>query len=198
MRFKQDHSSSGKTPLATGSLPSQMKREYLRQMKMGLAYNILIAGGSICSVRMSILLSLLPVVITGLGAKHLYDCPKQPMVPMYLLVGGVACLSLQIFPIFYCRQSDGKIILICRILNFLILIFCPIWFITGSVFVYTAYQPNYESRWSAEYCEKILYEVAFWITNAIYVMIPPLLLYLCYKIWCENRVPKKCCISTVS
>ncbi|KAL6490667.1 hypothetical protein MHYP_G00010120 [Metynnis hypsauchen] len=173
------------------------EREDLRQIKMGFA-NVLIAGGSICSVRMSIILSLLPVVITGLGARHLYDCPKQPMVPVYLLVGGVACLCLQIFPIFYCRQSDGKISLICRIFNFLLLIFCPIWLITGSVFVYTAYQPNYKSRWSAEYCERILYEIAFWITTAIYVMIPPLLLYLCYTTCCENRVPKKCCISTVS
>ncbi|XP_049338154.1 transmembrane protein 272-like [Astyanax mexicanus] len=121
------------------------------------------------------------------GAKHLFDCPKQLMVPMYLLVGGVACLCLQIFPFFYCSQSDGIAVLPCRILNFLLLLFCPIWFIIGSVFVYTAYQPDYESRHSAEYCERIIYQVAFWITNAIYVSTAFALLCYCCKTCCESR-----------
>ncbi|XP_072542913.1 transmembrane protein 272-like [Salminus brasiliensis] len=164
---------------------------------MGFASTVFFHGGSICSVRISILLSLLPVVIIGLGAKHIFDCPKQPMVPMYLLVGGVACLCLQICPIFYCRPSDGSPILPCRILNSLLLLFCSIWFITGSVFVYMAYQPNYESRHSVEYCERILYQVAFWITNAIYISIPLLLLCHCCKTCWENRSQNLCSISTL-
>ncbi|XP_066536422.1 transmembrane protein 272-like [Hoplias malabaricus] len=165
---------------------------------MGFISTILFAGGSICSVRISILISLLPIVFGGLGAKHLYDCPKQPIVPVYLLVGGVACLSLQIFPIIYCSQSDGKIILPCRILNFLLLVFCPLWFITGSIFVYMAYEPNYESRSSAEFCERILYQVAFWITNIIYISIPLMLLCHGFRMYFVNRTKKEFCLSTVS
>ncbi|KAG9274310.1 hypothetical protein AMEX_G11219 [Astyanax mexicanus] len=165
---------------------------------MGLAGNVLFYGGTVCSARARLLISLMPVVITGLGAKHLFDCPKQPLVPMYLLVGGVACLCLQIFPFFYCSQSDSIVVLPCRILNFLLLLFCPIWFIIGSVFVYTAYQPDYKSRHSAEYCERILYQVAFWLTNIIYVSVLVFFFVRCGIKCCEIRARKRqCSVNTV-
>lgn len=73
--------------------------------------------------------------------------------------------------------------------------------IPGSVFVYLAYEPNYDFRLSADYCERTVYKFAFWITNAIYIAILMALLGLCcsqlYKL-CNKRAQKNCVIRTVS
>ncbi|KAK3568059.1 hypothetical protein QTP86_029256, partial [Hemibagrus guttatus] len=134
-------------------------------------------------------------------AKHIHDCPKQPMVPVYLLVGGIVCLIIQILPCFFCCQSNGQPGLLCRILKNLLLFFCPIWLVTGTVFVYMAYEPKYEFHLSADYCERTVYKFAFWITNAIYVFILVLLLGYCCS-WSQKlynrRAKKKCHIMTIS
>ncbi|KAB5579317.1 hypothetical protein PHYPO_G00193690 [Pangasianodon hypophthalmus] len=163
--------------------------------------DIIFVFSSIFTGRIRILLSLLPIVIIGLGAKHIYDCPKQPMVPVYLLVGGSVCLMIQILPFLYCSQSNGQPFLLCQILKMLLLIFCPIWLLTGSIFVYMAYEPNYDFRLSADYCERTVYKFAFWITNAIYLAILIALLVLCcswLQKFCNKRAQKQCHIRTVS
>lgn len=53
------------------------------------------------------------------------------MVPVYLLVGGLACLIMQLLPWLICNQSNGQPYLLCRILKTLLHIFCPIWLLTG-------------------------------------------------------------------
>ncbi|XP_053361302.1 transmembrane protein 272-like isoform X2 [Clarias gariepinus] len=161
--------------------------------------NVIFACSSFYTGRIGILLSLLPTVMIGLGAKHIYDCPKQPMVPVYLLVGGLVCLIIQILPYVLCHQSDGEPSPLCRILKALLLAFCPIWLLTGSVFIYEAYEPKYDFRLSSDYCERIIYKFAFWITNAIYLTILiTLLRFGCSQLLklCTKR--RKCHISTVS
>ncbi|XP_026990317.1 uncharacterized protein LOC113635222 isoform X2 [Tachysurus fulvidraco] len=155
---------------------------------------------SIFTGRLRILLSLLPTVIIGLGARHIHDCPKQPMVPVYLLVGGTVCLIIQILPYLCCCQSNGQPGLLCRILEKLLQFFCLIWLVIGSVFVYMAYEPKYEFRLSADYCEKTVYKIAFWITNAIYVFILLVLLGHCCS-WLHKlykRRKTQCHIKTIS
>ncbi|KAL2079625.1 hypothetical protein ACEWY4_025369 [Coilia grayii] len=93
---------------------------------------------------------------------HLHDCPKEPMIPIYVIVGSTFFLLLQLIGVCGCA-------LLCRKLLLLIFIFLFIWLITGSVFVYRAFKPNFESRHSPEYCKKILYEAAFWCTNLAWV-----------------------------
>lgn len=73
--------------------------------------------------------------------------------------------------------------------------------VPGSIFVYTAYEPTYEFRLSDNYCERIVYKIAFWFTNAIYLVILIVLLGLCFS-WIEKliteRARKKSHIMTVS
>ena len=44
-------------------------------------------------------------------------------------------------------------------------------YVTGSVFGYRAFKPDFESHHSPEYCEKILCEAAFWCTNLPWVAV---------------------------
>ncbi|XP_062373275.1 uncharacterized protein LOC134060558 isoform X2 [Sardina pilchardus] len=93
---------------------------------------------------------------------HLHDCPKEPMVPISLIVGSTFVMVIQLVVLCGCIQ-------LCVIPVLLILIFLFCWLIAGSVFIYRAFQPNYESRRSQEYCEKTLYQAAFWCTNIAWV-----------------------------
>ncbi|XP_063043273.1 neurofilament heavy polypeptide-like isoform X2 [Engraulis encrasicolus] len=86
------------------------------------------------------------------------------MVPKYIIVGSSFFLALQLLALLGCAQA-------CIYLVLLILLFLFIWLITGSVYVYGAFKPDFESRRSPDYCEKILYEAAFWCTNLAWVTI---------------------------
>ncbi|KAF7706340.1 hypothetical protein HF521_019594 [Silurus meridionalis] len=119
--------------------------------QMAFVSGTIFVCSSIFTGRIGILLSLLPTVITGLGARHIHDCPKQPMIPVYLLVGGIVCLILQILPYLHCFQPNGQPILLCKIFKMLLLVFCPIWLLTGTIFIYMAYEPKYEFHLSADY-----------------------------------------------
>ncbi|XP_063043285.1 transmembrane protein 272-like isoform X2 [Engraulis encrasicolus] len=107
----------------------------------------------------------------GLGARHFHECPKEPMLTIYLVVGGAASLVLQLLPFLYCHTTSGKPNIVCRICNFVLYLFCFVWLIIGSVFVYRAYLPNFESSQSPEYCERTLYMVTFLFTTGIYINI---------------------------
>ncbi|KAL2079626.1 hypothetical protein ACEWY4_025370 [Coilia grayii] len=112
--------------------------------------------------RFQIILGLVPLLLLTLGAMHLHDCPKEPMVPIYVIVGSSFFLFLQLIALCGCGT-------LCLIPVLLVFIFLFIWLITGSVFVYRAFKPNFESKRSPEYCEKILYDAAFWCTNLAWV-----------------------------
>ncbi|XP_062372233.1 transmembrane protein 272-like [Sardina pilchardus] len=147
-------------------------------------HDILFVGGSMISGRIRILISLIPIVITGLGARHFHECPKEPMVPIFLVVGGSASVTLQLLPFFYCRGPKDVPNMFCRICNFVLYIFCFVWLIIGSVFVYRAYLPDLESRNSEEYCERILYLVTLWFTTGIYIFIVLFIIYMSCKYLC--------------
>ncbi|KAG7464634.1 hypothetical protein MATL_G00167670 [Megalops atlanticus] len=117
-----------------------------------------------------ILISLLHIAMIALGALHLHDCPKQPYIPIYLIVGGVFWLLVNILSFSGCSQAgEGVLGALCTACNFLLYLFLFCWFITGSVWVYTIFPPNYESPSKEDYCEKTLYLFTFWFHNACYV-----------------------------
>ncbi|XP_048092949.1 uncharacterized protein LOC125289885 [Alosa alosa] len=127
--------------------------------------------------RFQIIVALVPFLLLTLGALHLHNCPKEPMVPISVIVGSVFLMVIQLVAVCGCLE-------LCFIPVFLILIFLFCWLIAGSVFIYRAFQPNFESRHSLEYCEKILYQSAFWCTNLAWVFIVVLgISGLCRLVW---------------
>ncbi|KAG9274309.1 calpain-5-like isoform X1 [Astyanax mexicanus] len=61
---------------------------------------------------------------------------------------------------------------------------------TGSMWIYSIYPPNYNSTLPGEpYCNKTLYQFAFWTTTVGYIVIAVLLVLGCSSfLWCYWRL----------
>ncbi|CAI5668935.1 unnamed protein product [Oreochromis niloticus] len=106
-----------------------------------------------------------------IGALNLHDCPRQPFIPIYLLVIGVVTL---LFSILQCRRIRWSA---CSCLVSLF-VFC--WFIAGNVWIYSVYEPSYNKTASPDmYCNKTLYLFAFWTMNLNYILLGFLLFCPC-------------------
>ncbi|KAL2079627.1 hypothetical protein ACEWY4_025371 [Coilia grayii] len=117
------------------------------------------------------LVGFIPLLLLAPGARHLYDCPKEPMVPIYVLVGSILLLLLQLSVLIMCCGRELCTIKPFLVISCLLLVCLLIWLIAGSVFIYRAYPPDFEYKHSPKYCEKSLYNAAFWSANLTWVAI---------------------------
>ncbi|KAL4631460.1 hypothetical protein GN956_G15504 [Arapaima gigas] len=127
------------------------------------------------------------------------DCPLQSYIPLYLLVSGTFGLLFGLVSCLPCSrgEEDGGWTALgsfCTALNSLLVAFLFCWFITGNVWIFSIYPPNYDSTIPQEpYCDRSLYLFAFWTTAAVYVLLGALLLtcvcvFIC--IWiCGRKEP---------
>ncbi|XP_061566200.1 transmembrane protein 272-like [Cololabis saira] len=137
---------------------------------------------------------VMPVAQIAVGAVHLYDCPRQPFIPMCLIVVGVFSLSLAVLPclpFIQLLKNDASTLMgrICTTWNSLISIVIFLWFITGNVWIYSIYQPNYNKNTTFvdPYCDEQLYLFSFWTTTLVYILLGSALLlslglFLCFRV----------------
>lgn len=133
--------------------------------------------------------TVLPIAQVSIGAIHLQDCPKQPYIPIYLLVSGVFALVLGLLSCLPCTQEpeDGTQTLLsslCTAWNSLVSLFLFCWFIAGNVWIYSIYQPNYDSSSGTDFCNKTLYLFAFWTTTLVYILLGIVFLGGCCMLFC--------------
>ncbi|KAM7377264.1 hypothetical protein PAMA_013859 [Pampus argenteus] len=124
---------------------------------------------------------IIAIVELVMGAVYLYDCPRQPYIPIYLLVKGVFSL----LPSVVVRQTNTDNPGIYRgSAGGLISFFLLCWFIAGNVWIYSIYEPNYNKTTTSvdPYCDKALYLFAFWSTNLTYILIllVPAVIFACF------------------
>ena len=77
--------------------------------------------------------------------------------------------------------------------KYLVQFFVLVWFICGNVWVYRNYEPNYEEPENADYCKKMLYLFAFWVTNSHYIIFALLFIgiiayWTCQVVMCDKIV----------
>ncbi|XP_029113112.1 transmembrane protein 272-like [Scleropages formosus] len=95
------------------------------------------------------------------------------------------------------EEGDGSQTLLggfCAALNSLLVAFLFCWFVTGNVWIFSVYPPNYDDTIPQEpYCDRNLYLFALWSTVAMYVLLGVLLLAcICLSvcIWiCGKKEP---------
>ncbi|XP_045067707.1 transmembrane protein 272 isoform X1 [Coregonus clupeaformis] len=139
--------------------------------------------------------NILPVALLianiAMGAVYLNDCPRQPYIPIYLIVLGAFGL-VTILPFCFCQPN---LVLVCTLWNGLLDTFLFCWFINGNVWIYSIYQPNYNQTLTEKdpyqsnynqtltekdlYCNKTLYLFAFWTTTLNYLILLSLCVVLC-------------------
>uniref|UniRef100_A0A3Q1FF77 Uncharacterized protein n=1 Tax=Acanthochromis polyacanthus TaxID=80966 RepID=A0A3Q1FF77_9TELE len=122
------------------------------------------------------------------------DCPLQPYIPIYLIVGGTFSLLVPLLSCLSCAKKPAPLYLVW---NLLVSSFVFAWFIAGNVWIYSIYPPNYNKNSTTinvdPYCDKTLYLFAFWITTAGYILLGLALFLgcccaLCF-ICCKASIP---------
>jgi len=148
-----------------------------------LAKLLLLLLGTIgCTIACSITI-VIPVCMIVIGSVYLYDCPAEPCIPIFLIVGGsFSVLKYLIGVTTRVRRSDqennqdpprphpAQYVINC---------FLCAWFITGCVWVYRIYQPifdplkktNEDGSLNEQYCNKTVYTFAFWLITAAYIFL---------------------------
>ncbi|XP_068569438.1 transmembrane protein 272-like [Cebidichthys violaceus] len=116
-----------------------------------------------------VIMSILPIAQLVVGAVYQKDCPRQPYIPIYLLVMGVFSLLTNMLSFLPCSASFGNLV---KTLSFFVSLFIFCWFIAGNVWIYSIYEPNYNNTGSMDtYCNKTLYLFAFWTNNLFYILL---------------------------
>ncbi|XP_071768665.1 uncharacterized protein LOC139922118 [Centroberyx gerrardi] len=90
-----------------------------------------------------LLVGAFPIAQITIGAVYLDECPVAPVIPVYVLVSGVAALLLTVYNALGLNVPGlcGSILMAW---NFSLTLFFFIWFLFGSYHVYSIYPPNYD------------------------------------------------------
>ncbi|KAG5852359.1 hypothetical protein ANANG_G00061560 [Anguilla anguilla] len=125
----------------------------------------------------------LPLTMAYVGVKTIDDCPAQPMIPLYLLVGGIVGslkVMLLLYDIARMRSLISKSVVIGDDdedeypwrqnshryqVHMVLSAFLFIWFILGNYWVFSVYVPNFIPPFHRphEYCRKSLYVFAVFV-----------------------------------
>jgi len=142
------------------------------------------ANSALATVLIFIFLGL-PVTMIVIGYFYREECPIEPMIPMFLLVGG-GSLSTQIVlelikrTYMACKNVMDDPCFIDTIVA-MIGVFNVGWFIAGTVWMSTTY--NYamlydRAHWPG-YCDKTVHDFAFWVLMVFYIILWAALLCCC-------------------
>lgn len=122
------------------------------------------------------------------GAKYKDDCPVEPFIPIYLIVGGSFGMLKTI--IVLCQRArtheddadiDEDQSMSTKFIDGVLNLFLFTWFIAGNIWVYSKYRPNPTPPPSdpLNYCNPTLYLFAFWVITASYILMGSICFCIC-------------------
>ena len=122
------------------------------------------------------------------GAKYKDDCPVEPFIPIYLIVGGSFGMLKTI--IVLCQRArtheddidmDEDQSMSTKFIDGVLNLFLFTWFIAGNIWVYSKYRPNPSPPPSdpLNYCNPTLYLFAFWVITASYILMGSICFCIC-------------------
>jgi len=146
-----------------------------------------------CTLSLTLLLAL-PMSMIIIGAKFKDDCPVEPFIPIYLIIGGAIGILKTIIEIIRRVTQNGDIFsseekeettsagvpqqtddrsIAWVFFDGIISLFLFSWFIAGNIWVYSKYKPNFvaPTHEPLNYCNKTLYMFAFWVITASYLIL---------------------------
>ncbi|XP_063159009.1 uncharacterized protein LOC134497272 [Candoia aspera] len=127
-----------------------------------------------------LLFAALPVAGIVIGAVYLGQCPRQPLLPFYLIILSTVTLLLLFLSCIPCGDGTNQPSTLLSCLRGAGFLFLCAWFIAGNVWVYSIYPPDYEAFGQPKFCQQTLFLFAFGVTTAVHVaLVVLLLLALC-------------------
>ncbi|XP_057656823.1 uncharacterized protein LOC130894203 isoform X1 [Diorhabda carinulata] len=112
-------------------------------------------------------LSVLPIMMLIMGIHFLRDCPREPNIPIYMIVGGsVGCvkMSLTLWSQFYTSRTansgNDATSIVSKIASIALTILLIAWFALGNYWIFKIIWPDYAPT---------LFEPNKWCHKALYV-----------------------------
>ncbi|XP_046546622.1 transmembrane protein 272-like isoform X2 [Haliotis rubra] len=155
----------------------------------------LLGGAWPVTVFLVILLAL-PLVMTTIGVNYLHDCPREPKLPIYLVVGGCFGILKLIFLLWkQVRRhkevtdlhDDEDLVTMTRMTNIALNIFLTIWFVFGHYWVVGIWKPHFSAplHEPKNWCERTVFLFSFWQLVICHIIIAlmiaiGLMLLCCY------------------
>ncbi|XP_037069928.1 uncharacterized protein LOC119091320 isoform X2 [Pollicipes pollicipes] len=104
----------------------------------------------------------MPVTLLAVGSYYMDDCPLEPGIPVWMVVGG----ALMLLHILSSQRKDTTCVDVMAVVAYLI------WFIAGATLVYRNAWPNYSRANSYDmlYCGYTVYMTAFVSVSIISVL----------------------------
>lgn len=118
------------------------------------------------------------------GVKYLDECPKQPNIPIYLLVGG--CFGSIKVMLVLCQQvrnlrddddeelsDEDELLTITKMANIGLNIFLCIWFIFGNYWLFGIWLPYFRPPLlePKNWCDKSVFTFTFWHLIVCHILI---------------------------
>ncbi|XP_054929320.1 uncharacterized protein [Dermacentor andersoni] len=123
---------------------------------------------------------LVPAASLIIGALTVHECPRQPMVPVLLVLSGVLALancvgnvvvrSGRLHPADCGDQQDERKFLLLGAVTALLNVALFAVFIAGCVYVYGSLWPS-QDRASADYCSPTAFYFAFWLHTGTFIFL---------------------------
>ncbi|XP_053304376.1 transmembrane protein 272-like [Spea bombifrons] len=128
------------------------------------------SGSQIFTVFLWTVLSIAMVII---GSMHIDNCPVEPNIPIYLIVGGTFhLLGFALSPLKLVQEK------VAYAIGAILGLFSFCWFIAGSVWVFRVYQYN------PRHCNDMVYKFAFGILIFEYIFLAILVAVFCLCTFC--------------
>eukprot|EP00095_Tigriopus_kingsejongensis_P005909 maker-scaffold392_size185621-snap-gene-0.19 protein:Tk05909 transcript:maker-scaffold392_size185621-snap-gene-0.19-mRNA-1 annotation:"hypothetical protein L798_03698" len=143
---------------------------------------ILLLGTIGCTIACSITV-IIPVCMIVIGSIYFDECPAEPSIPVFLIVGGSFSVFKYLLGVIT-RVGRGDTEEEHRTPPAQSLISCFLcgWFITGCVWVYGIYKPIMDEahRGDPNYCNVTVYTFSFWLITTAYIFLGFLTSCICF------------------
>ncbi|XP_073981831.1 uncharacterized protein isoform X2 [Rhodnius prolixus] len=147
-----------------------------------------------------ICLTALPLIMFIIGIQFVRDCPKEPHIPVYMIVGGIFGTFKMIWVVWrqvksrrFERRRDRSgppqdpLSTPSKVVDILLTAFLLVWFVLGNVWILGIYWPEFEptlfepNRW----CQKTLYVFSLVHLFILYTVIGAIIFVMLCLLICQ-------------
>lgn len=126
--------------------------------------------------------SVITIITFATGSVYLNDCPLEPKIPIFLIIGGISGVLKNVLLIVEnvlkrhsrtlsrrFRRQKKWIVYVWRAFNLVFNLFMLAWIITGSYWIFSSYSAVHSNDFTN--CNELLYKFGFSIVISSYILL---------------------------
>ncbi|KAL6740057.1 hypothetical protein Aduo_013445 [Ancylostoma duodenale] len=127
-------------------------------------------------------LAVLYIAMAVIGFMNIDNCPVREEIPIWMIVAALSSvinIAIHFYKLY--KETRNQPHPMCaRVIDGLLLVFRPVWFVAGCIWVYTAYENvTFDTFDKDNYCDQLTYYIALVISTIFCVMACFVLACLC-------------------